>query len=80
MGTIVRVSSPSYHFEGMGGTFFIGPRPTTPQLTYKEQRAEDAIKEWKLSDGDWKKLRSLIVAAMQDVVDEECGDEDGDDE
>ena len=57
------------------GTVFFGPKPTPP--TFKEKRADEVIADWK-KDGGWTRLRTLIIDAMNDVIEDEYPDEDDD--
>lgn len=79
MGTLQIGFPTTYSGTFSSGTFFMGPRPTTPPPpTYQESRADEVITAWK-KDGGWSKLRELIVEAMDDAVANEY-DEDDDDE
>lgn len=60
------------------GTVFLNPSP--PPLTYREQRADKAIADWRGGAGSWKELRTLIVRAADEIVEHECEGCEDDDE
>jgi hypothetical protein len=71
-GTPVDLSSQDW----CKGTFFLGPMPAPAPYTplgnhsANEVRADEIIDRWMDSKGGWKKLRKLIVAALDEAQDD----------